>query len=267
MSHLDINHKDDSKSILLIIGFMRHFNILNVPFDITDVIESFVFEHLLIHNGKTMQFYGKESQQTYFCKSITIQQNGILTVEKWNGKIGGALYLYCVNDIILHTNAQINVNGRGYKGSTSYEMGEGPGGGRVMTDASYAVQIPSVIPSIHGGTVYGDKELTKLWLGSGGGIDDESWTDMKGGNGGGIISICSYGNIIMKEYSTITANGIKPRSCAGSGSGGSILIECNKLDMAENTSIQSKPHGRIRINLNKNSKSNIKKIEPKPFWG
>ena len=83
----------------------------------------------------------------------------------------------------------------------------------------------------------------------------------------------------MHNDTFIVADGHEPCSCAGAGSGGSILIKCRKLNMQNTSKISSIPGGRIRIDLGidlddfcgeeKKFKQTMyeKNIKPEPFWG
>ena len=56
-----------------------------------------------------------ESDKTHKYDSIIIESFGILTTTEWNGNNGGILTLK-THSIIIKSNGQINVNGKGYKG-------------------------------------------------------------------------------------------------------------------------------------------------------
>ena len=139
-----------------------------------------------------------------------------------------------------------------------------------------------------GGKVYGDKELSILHLGSGGG----SIMKAKGGNGGGAIRIKCLGNFILNGKAKITANGeAGDGAVSGCGSGGSIHIivgkkenlQINDVDRCEIRAKGEKNYspggsgdggyGRIRVECVNDvmGKSYFKKMEacfePKPYIG
>eukprot|EP01084_Bolivina_argentea_P107983 193008_1 len=273
---LILDQNQESRAILLIHGFVRiaqHNNIeilQQTPVAILHMIKSFIcYPELII---KSEEKYIIHSDKIHIFENIIIQENGILTVDAWNGQKGGLFCIQSLEHIILHTNASINVIGAGYKGSDNeYFIGEGPGGGSKGCDGNYAI----------GDRAYGDKQLSKLYLGSGAGLIDD-YLGIKGGDGGGIISILVSGNIIMHQRSHIVANGTRnfsPVASNGSGSGGSVLIKCNKLNMGDGAFISSKPNGRIRIDLYQQMDGMLKEekqykeliyknnIKPQPFYG
>ena len=59
-----------------------------------------------------------ESDKWYNYKTIEIKKNGKLTVKAWDSNIkkGGKLMINVMHNLILHKNASIHCNQKGYKG-------------------------------------------------------------------------------------------------------------------------------------------------------
>ena len=127
-----------------------------------------------------------------------------------------------------------------------------------------------------GGFKYGDKELTVLHLGSGGG------GEYPDGYGGGALKVLCFGTIIFKTNSKISCDGGDGFLWSGGGSGGSIHIVVNNnnnIKWSASSSISSIGGkggvgnggvGRIRIQFISDHKDfNINKydIHPQPFIG
>ena len=269
---------DDSisqmRSDALVTGFMRQtLNQSDIVKDVKTTIQSFIILKELLIKAAEHHYIGAtqidDCGKIHAYDNIIIEKNGLLSVQGWNGNAGGTIYIECMGNLILHKGAMISVQGKGYRGSRSYSPGEGPGGGTSYSDGQYA----------SGDKEYGDKELTQLYLGSGGGMDPDSFSALQGGNGGGIISIDVKGDIIMHRKASIMANGDVTSSMSGNGSGGSILIKCRKLNMQNSSCISAISDGRIRIDLRtdlndlcepeKEFKQKIysENIKPDPFWG
>ena len=120
----------------------------------------------------------------------------------------------------------IDVTGRGYAGGTGYyEQGRTLGnvyGASTGAGGSYG-GVGSGYQGVSSGPIYGTPQ-NPVYLGSGGG----AWGDTDAGNGGGRITINAIDSIIVNGG--IRADGGESNgSAAGSGSGGSILLQTSKL--------------------------------------
>ena len=259
------------------------------------------YKNIIIPSNTTHKL---SSDTQHYLGNIILNNNAILSISAaWDGYQGGKLLIHCDN-LILHKNATITVSGLGYRGGDRYEQGEsyngigikskhsnrggGGGGYGVCTNGhhnpaanggygtkGWCWKTESGHNTSFGGKVYGDKELSVLYLGSGGG---GAWGG-KGGNGGGAIMIECEGIIRMKEGSSIIANGeIGARSPylrqdGGNGSGGSIWIKCDKLKMdkkdvwikAMSGNDVEYGLGRIRVDLNETNAHFYQHFVPKPY--
>ena len=126
------------------------------------------------------------------------------------------------------------------------------------------------------GAIYGNHELTPIYLGSGGGGCKRS----KGTNGGGIVIIKCSESIFVGKDASITANGgkfgldvSKSHDVPGCGSGGSIYIKAPKIENYGTISavggynIKDGKHcdgsggyGRIRFDCNKENTKYFQKL-------
>eukprot|EP01084_Bolivina_argentea_P059203 108071_1 len=220
---------------------------------------------------------------------------------------GGKLFIKCKGNIIIEKGATIQVDSCGYKSGTYYTSGEscsglgrrnqiapnmggggagldmnggGGGGGGYGTKGGIGYKGDNIDKDKVGlgGEIYGDKYLSTLHLGSGGGSGECN----VGGDGGGSIFIeCEK----LIHYGSITANGGGAMIGAGAGSGGSIhLVIHDTITMNKESLIQTKGgyggkwgtygnggQGRIRIDINKDFHKQIddiiklKRIHPRPF--
>ena len=253
---------------LTIYGFIREFIENNlwiewakskvIPTDIKLLLIKYLKSALIVESGTTVTLY---SDVYHEFEHILIRSNGVLTVEGWNRKNnkGGKLLIKTDNDITIEAKGQINVNCKGYQGGYFCEQGEsytgkgeknntaanggGGGGGKGSKSSGYSKcrgggagygtkgnDVTDGKKVTNGGNIYGDKYLTMLYLGSGGGggynngiSDTES-----GGNGGGVIDVQCGGNIIMAKESVICANGGNS-VFGGGGSGGTIKLKCKGI--------------------------------------
>ncbi len=121
---------------------------------------------------------------------------------------------------------------------------------------------------------YGDKALSILHLGSGGG----GWRSHYGSRGGGALQIeC----VNFENDGNIKVNGDSPIAYGGAGSGGSILIICQYFQLNINDKKSCYIHvkggyirqsrkggdGRIRIKTEANVNKYVDQIEPVPYIG
>eukprot|EP01084_Bolivina_argentea_P061219 111888_1 len=221
--------------------------------------------------------------------------------------LGGRLLLKCKGNIIIEKGGKIDVDSCGYTSGTYYTSGEscknmgtfnnispnvggggaglarcGAGGGGYGTIGGHGKMTDDVKSAIEhtgkGGETYGNKYLTVLYLGSGGGGSECNL----GGDGGGAIYLeCNK----LINYGHITANGGDAMIGSGAGSGGSIHINVkDTIRMDKNSLIQAKGgyggkwglygnggHGRIRIDIDRKYHQmmgnimNLKRIHPRPY--
>eukprot|EP01084_Bolivina_argentea_P260176 439275_1 len=265
-----------------------------IPLETVDIIcILYAFPKLIIAKNTKFTMNGNNH-----CSLIHIKENGILTVDEWNieRKNGGILVVFCEN-IILEKGATIDLKAKGYKGGKqgysghSYkgtskrtrEANFGGGGGEYGGGGGYGSRAKDGWHNYNsGGRMYGDKQLSILHLGSGGGGEYYNI----GGSGGGALKIQCLSNIIMKEDTSISCNGGDGSGRdSGGGSGGSIHIIVKSkynIQMNESSSITAQGGkntsvisgggiGRIRIEYmsSNDSKNNCKKlnIRPQPFVG
>lgn len=137
--------------------------------------------------------------------------------------ITNRVYIVATN-VTIASNAQINVDARGFVGTTNaYLYGQGPGGG--YADAfNYSGAghggIGGVIVTNTAGGIY-DSTNEPALPGSGGSSRRAGET---GGTGGGAVRIDAASRVTING--AVTANGGDAASYAGGGSGGSIWISC-----------------------------------------
>ena len=224
---------------LRIAGLQNNRNI-NVN-DLANIVMKYYFSHDIIDKNTIL-----ESDIVHKYDILTINQGCELTTNPWNEPTnkGGKLILECTQ-LILNSNSKINLNNKGYFGGRhpecqgysycgqskksiepNYDGGGGKrGGGGYGTKGNYNIY------TAKGGLTYGNKELTTVYLGSGGGAGDGNWY-MNGTNGGGAIIIKCLINILMGNNSYIQANGgdnLHPKYVTGCGSGGSIYLSSPKI--------------------------------------
>ncbi len=179
-----------------------------------------------------------------------------LSCSGWNGTKGGVLIFACSESFNL-TSGELDVKGYGYRGgtqsgyyhgqqgegevgigsgpsnSTNYPNANGVGGGgghnsgnRAGAGGGHATAGANG-PNTTGGSSIGDVNLSKLYMGGGGGA--EGFSSINGGSGGGIVYIlaetANIGGIITANGYDAGTNGYG----AGSGAGGTVLIKANTL--------------------------------------
>eukprot|EP00485_Elphidium_margaritaceum_P022836 CAMPEP_0202711290 /NCGR_PEP_ID=MMETSP1385-20130828/23125_1 /ASSEMBLY_ACC=CAM_ASM_000861 /TAXON_ID=933848 /ORGANISM="Elphidium margaritaceum" /LENGTH=291 /DNA_ID=CAMNT_0049370997 /DNA_START=34 /DNA_END=909 /DNA_ORIENTATION=- len=194
---------------------------------------------------------------------------------------GGKLRIQCLADFEIDENGGIDVTALGYEagtgaGCTGGSYVDGPkqqnnanhGGGGGGHSGGYG----TAADGVHGGQIYGDKFLSVLHLGSGGGCNKNGHI---GGAGGGAIYIETYR---MVNNGCITADG-GSGNCCGSGSGGSIHVVCSQFVMQDenaylsavggNSRNDTPGVGRIRIECKNNidNETLARIIKPHPFIG
>ena len=166
----------------------------------------------------------------------------------------------------------IEANCGGGGGSKVFAFGGGGGYGTVGEpggDINYGG---------HGGEMYGNEQLTTVYLGSGGGACGVAY----GSNGGGAIVIKCETEIIIDKNALIVCDGQSigtdaSHNCSGCGSGGSICLKALKIvNKGVISAIGGKNKngkknegsggmGRIRIDCDKKNKRflSLRNITPK----
>jgi hypothetical protein len=174
-----------------------------------------------------------------------------------------------------------NVDGTGGGGGASYGTEGAPG----------AINWAGAMGGL-AGTLYGDAQLSKVYMGSGGGgtgVDDNYGNyGASGGNGGGIIMVysSSFENIPIESNgangNTPADNSSSQRGGSGAGSGGSIIVNAASVTNNASTKIlatggKGAPgisqggaggdggNGRIRINYHTFNNTGV--ISPVPYEG
>lgn len=209
--------------------------------------------------------------------NVVIDNGGTLTVDPWNGFKGGRLLLIC-HSLTIRAKGLLDVSGLGYrgglpcnntspnqalsgesytgKGGASRDSNSGGGGGGFQDGTfggtgggggGYGTPGQDSDPNTEGngkrdggkgGRIYGDEDMSVIYMGSGGGAGAPYCNGDgkgKGGSGGGVIVI------LAKEFHNegrVLANGANGEdavsasygSGGGGGSGGSIFISAMTVD-------------------------------------
>ncbi|RLA00505.1 MAG: hypothetical protein DRQ47_09415, partial [Gammaproteobacteria bacterium] len=171
--------------------------------------------------------------------NVTIDSGAILTADdppegaSMPIELGGVVAFRC-SDTLNISNGYINTNIKGYSGGgakdSGYYDGYGIGGGKMVNEqgsgGGYGTAGEDGDDGSVGGTDYGVANLSKLFLGSGGGSGDYNTWMQTGGDGGGIIFVSAY--TITITTGGLTAKGGKgggpDTQNGGGGSGGSIMV-------------------------------------------
>eukprot|EP01084_Bolivina_argentea_P173655 300809_1 len=76
------------------------------------------YEFIIEQNERYILQQNMTQNHPVVFNSILIRENGILSVDKWNieNNLGGILNIVCMGNILLETNAKIELNGKGYAG-------------------------------------------------------------------------------------------------------------------------------------------------------
>lgn len=187
-------------------------------------------------------------QRVPFYNSLIITNSGSLTTNSWDGTYGGIIALKVAGEISIAGNGSIDASAKGYRGGSGPYAGEsyaggfntvagGPrnfgGGGAGLYEGTslkgasggYGTVGEAGVNRGEPGATYGDLNLSKIYLGSGGGSLEGS---NSGGRGGGIVYIeaptIGTNGVITAEGSGGGASQFASSSGGGSGSGGSIKI-------------------------------------------
>eukprot|EP01084_Bolivina_argentea_P243690 408463_1 len=182
--------------------------------------------------------------------SVRVKRTGRITTipyEAETGK-GGCLLLKVYGELFVERHATVDADSCGYQGGwhhkcqgdSLYRCGKtsrdrnfgGGGGGYYAGGGGYGTPgempepvIPKYLSNGRGGRKYGTHEVhIKAFMGSGGGAGGARFLFSRGGRGGGVVVVIA-GSIHNKVR--IMALGERGRYLAGSGAGGSIVVECN----------------------------------------
>eukprot|EP01084_Bolivina_argentea_P281068 480841_1 len=118
----------------------------------------------------------------------------------------------------------------GKNGDNLHDDGPKPQASDLSIYAGKMYEISGSAAMGKGGKTYGNKKLSILHLGSGGG----SVITHNGGCGGGALRIVCFGKIILKKRASIACNGLEGvGNKSGCGSGGSIYIVMNTYENIE----------------------------------
>ena len=176
-------------------------------------------------------------------QNLTINSGAEITINSWDGLKYGVLAIMCSG--VFTNQGTINLTENGYRRTQGYDYngesygsrgikatGANLGGGGLGCGGGYA----TVGGGTYGGASYGVNTLSKLYLGSGGGGSHPYNDDCRGGAGGGIVLLqvkefSLYGTISSNGALGIFAGNGSYSSYPGAGSGGSIMVKCNKLTM------------------------------------
>lgn len=204
-----------------------------------------LYEFLTIDNVSGNEvFFSQSIKNTYNVREKVVLQrvpqytevviNGVLTANEWNGNVGGLLVFKANKRVVVNNNGLIDMKEKGYR------SGEGYGGAKDKycnlstpptygASAGYATKGLDCITQCSypssGGLAYGDVELSKLFLGSGGGGASCPGYSGVGGRGGGMIIIISPEILVSGKISADGGSGTGG-GCAygGGGSGGTIWL-------------------------------------------
>ena len=232
-------------------------------------------------------------------KGISRNNSVVITADAFNGEIGGVVAFRVQSEI--PDNVSINVTGLGFRGginngsigndgeghlgtpeSPYYDITKNCGGGKAVENffaaggGAYATEgifSGDTLYPAKSGKIVGSSDLTKVYLGCGGGSGISVIPDVpaNGGRGGGIVLLfASKINFKTNSYKSEGATSVRGTNGEGityeaaSGSGGSIILNTKDLVLlgSKNVSVfggilplgpvgniaQNGGEGRIRIN-------------------
>lgn len=154
------------------------------------------------------------------------------------------VYIVCT-DFTLHTNATINVDGRGYQAPVAPHnaWGHGPGapfdragGGYGGTGGHGDLANTSEQPGGPYGSYSAPIDPGSSGSGASAGVAD-GYYNPAASHGGGVVRIVASGTVTL--HGTISANGINGLFRSSGGSGGSIFITCNQWAGSANGLLQA----------------------------
>jgi cysteine-rich repeat protein len=182
---------------------------------------------------------------------VTIASGGVLTASAWNGTNGGLMVFYARGTVTVASGGMILMIGKGYRSAgtsgestLSIQSGQGsgldgyvddtgdyycpigiyaygPGGGSYGTQG----QAPGLSATYNSGYAYGNSNLSKIFLGSGGGGVGGAGSGIVYINGNSII-VSSGGYIYNYGQSAVYGWG------GAGGAGGSIYLKGNTVNLA-----------------------------------
>lgn len=237
-------------------------------------------QHPLIHSYRSAGADTAQIVRVVQYHMLTVARGGSLRSQHWNGQVGGVLSLRA-DTLVVESGGQIDASGQGFRGGPSKERGHwighageswtqtgfpkygntnnngGAGGssfcscGEAAGGDSYGTvgllpsgQSCSKQPHGKNGAVYGSDQLTRLFLGSGGGggcRDDGTCEYPPGASGGGLIYIIAATAVIE---GSVKSRGGSPTggyhstcddTIGGPGSGGSLYIQARQMTVTHPT--------------------------------
>lgn len=192
---------------------------------------------------------------------VNVKNGGMITADKWDGEKGGII-IFRARNLSIEKDASINATALGYRGGV-YGLGEGIMETQYNGGSPFAEDGGGSNPGGGGshGTIgkkglllYGYPDLSKIYLGAGGGMLE--YFTKRGGAGGGIIMI--YADSVFVAGS-IESDG---EALWTGGAGGSILITAKSVAghgsiTATGGNVEGHEGGSGIIRININSTSNL----------
>ncbi len=180
---------------------------------------------------------------------------GTLTANAWDGERGGVVFLKALGQVAVNSGS-ITADSLGYRAG-GRRRGESYagwpndvtpsrnfGGGGVHTDERYscggggghatqARHTRNGDRGGEGGLAYGDEDLARWFLGSGGGGGRSNYGARNGGTAGGIVVVWAGGPAVR---GVVTARGAASGGCwhGGPGAGGTIFLRGRSLNVGNN---------------------------------
>jgi hypothetical protein len=224
-------------------------------------------------------------------QDVTIQKGGVLNTAAWNGTLHGVLAMRVRGTLLVEAGGMIDMNARGYRGgqrqyaipgrgfqgesyggiggnSNLRNLGGGGGGDALTSNcpnchsnaggAGHATTGTAGTPTPwadkpgEGGAIYGLANLSKIYLGSGGGggyLDSDAGANSYGGAGGAGGGIILISALKANIQGLIRANGLDgetgvhygPASPGGGGggAGGSIWLIGSEITISNSKVIST----------------------------
>jgi hypothetical protein len=175
--------------------------------------------------------------------------SGTLTANPWDGNTGGILFIKASGSVVVVASGVITMAGQGYRPGSTYYSGEsypgsglytyhcnvsngggGPGGDGSCSygmGGGYATLGGRTSNSVGVGLTYGDPTLSRWFMGSAGG----SWNGGTAGPGGGIVVV--WADTLGLSGRIRSDGGAFTSTYSGGGSGGSIYLRANTMNMGQ----------------------------------
>ena len=186
-----------------------------------------------VNSGKTLTFEGWDTvlnaAEVTIAGNVTHGPNNATTTNSLGQWIPNARVKIMCGNLTVGSTGTIDVSAKGFLGGVlGSPVGKGPGGGGTAytgAGGGYGGVGGTSKANAIGGATYGSSSEPML-PGSGGGMG--TWTNIKGGEGGGAVYIDASGQVSV--YGSIKANGQDGSGgAAGGGSGGSVYIHCGSF--------------------------------------